>query len=67
MRFAIIFTGYLIALAIDADALYDQFNLLLLVAVMFVALYLDIVTLSFDNVKEMQKFVKDNKKQPKGE
>ncbi len=67
MRFATIFAGYLIALSIDANALYENFSGLLLVAVIFVALYLDILTLSFDNVKEMQKFVKDNKKQPKGE
>jgi len=67
MRFAIIFAGYLIALAIDADALYDQFNIFLLVSVMFVALYVDIVTISFDNIQDLKKKVEENKKQPKGE
>jgi len=67
MRFSIIFAGYLIALSIDANALYESFNGLLLMAVIFVAIYLDILTLSFDNVEQMKKFVEDNKKQPKGE
>ena len=67
MRFSIIFAGYLIGLSIDANALYEGFNVYLLVAVMFVAIYLDILTLSFDNVEQIKKFVEENKKQPKGD
>lgn len=67
MRFSIIFAGYLIALAMDANALYENFSGLLIVAILFVAIYLDIITLSFDNVEQMKKFVEENKKQPKGE
>jgi len=60
MRFATIFAGYLIALAIDPNALYDNLSIFFIVAVMFVALYLDIVTLSFDNIQQLQKAVKEN-------
>lgn len=51
----------------DANALYENFSGLLIVAILFVAIYLDIITLSFDNVEQMKKFVEENKKQPKGE
>lgn len=66
MRFATIFAGYLIALAVDANALHESFSGILIVAIMFVAIYLDIITLSFDNVEQMKKFVEENKKKTKG-
>jgi len=69
MRFATIFAGWLIALAIDPNALYENISIFFLVAVMFVALYLDIVTLSFDNIQQLQKAVKEkntNDKESKG-
>ena len=65
MRFAIIFAGYLIALSIDAAALYENFSVYLLVAVLFVAIWIDIVTLSFDNVEQMARFVEEKKNKTK--
>ena len=61
MRFATIFAGYLIALAIDSDALYENLSIFFVVVIMFVSLYLDIVTLSFDNIQQLVKLVKENK------
>ncbi len=62
MRFAILFAGFLIALSIDAEALWANFSFWFIYPTLFLMLYLDILTLSFDNVDQLKKFVEENKK-----
>ncbi len=62
MRFATVFAGYMIALSIDASALYDNLGMFIIVLVLVSLFYIDITTMSLENIENLKKIVEDYKR-----
>ncbi len=61
MRFATTFAGYMIALSIDAPALYEHLAMFVIVLVLVGLFYIDIVTLSLGKIEALNKTLEDYK------
>ncbi len=62
MRFAIMFAGLMIAISVDAEALFNHFAFWFIYPALFFMLYIDLVTLSLDNKEALKKITEEVKK-----